>query len=128
MSMARLFPSDTLITDNAFFYRYSIKSLKLDKFPETDIVHRQFNKYDAYLAFITGNREGVTISKDQNVVTNRNGLYFYVWSTTEISDKRLNALFIKAIRKYIGSKVHNLETQIDTYKMKLEAAENDLTK
>ena len=128
MSMARLFPSDTLITDNAFFYRYSIKNLKLDKFPETDIVHRQFNKYDAYLAFIPGNREGVTISKDPNVVTNRNGLYFYVWSTTEINDKRLNALFIKAIRKHIGSKIHNLETQIDSYKIRLEAAETDLTK
>ena len=128
MSMARLFPSDTLVTDKAFFYRYSIKNLKLDKFPETDIVHRQFNKYDEHLAFIPGNREGVTISKDQNVVTNRNGLYFYVWSTTEISDKRLNALFIKAIRKYIGGKIHNLETQIDSYKIKLEAAEADLTK
>lgn len=128
MSMARLFPSDTLVTDEAFFYRYSIKNLKLDKFPETDIVHRVYNKYDEYLAFIHGNREGVTISKDPNIVTNRNGLYFYVWSNTEISDKKLNALFIKAIRKYIGGKVHNLETQIDAYKIRLEAAEADLTK
>ena len=128
MSTARLFPSDTLITDKAFFYRYSIKSLKLDKFPDTDIIHREYNKYNEYLAFIHGNREGVVVSKDPNVVATRNGLYFYVWSTTEISDKRVNALFVKAIRKYIGSKIHNLETQIDAYKIRLEAAESDLIK
>ena len=123
----RLFPSDTLITE-AFFYRYSIKNLKLDKFPETNIIHRKFNKYDEYLAFIHGNREGVTISKDQNIVSNRNGLYFYVWSVTEISDKRLNTLFIKAIRKYFENKINGLETQIDAYKLRLEAAEDDLSK
>ena len=128
MSSVRLFPSDTLVTDQAFFYRYSIKNRKLDKFPETDIVHREYNKYNQYLAFIHGNGEGVTISKDENVVSNRNGLYFYVWSVTEISDKRLNTLFVKAIRKYFEDKINGLETQIDAYKMRLEAAENDLVK
>lgn len=128
MSSVRLFPSDTLVTDQAFFYRYSIKNLKIDKFPETNIVHREYNKYNQYLAFIRGNGEGVTISKDQNVVSNRNGLYFYVWSDSEISDKRLNTLFIKAIRKYFEDKINGLETQIDAYKLRLEAAENDLIK
>jgi len=124
----RLFPSDTLVTDQAYFYRYSIKKLKIDKFPETDIIHRKFNNYDEYLAFIHGNGEGVTISKDENVVSNCNGLYFYVWSNTEIGDKRLNKLFIKAIKKYFEDKINGLETQIDAYKMRLEAAESDLVK
>lgn len=126
--MARLFSGDVLISDEAYFYRYSSKKLKLDKFSDTEIVHRTYNKYDEYIAYAPGNKEGVTVSKEPNIVTNRNGLYFYVWSTSEISDRRLNAMLIKAIRKFYGDKIHSLEVQIDKRKMSLEEILTDLTK
>ena len=126
MGLARLFPSDEVINDNAYFYRYSIKRDKIDKFPGTRIIHREYLQYNEYLAHIPGNSEGVTISKEQNTVSHRNGLYFYVWSDTEISDRELNALFLKAARKYFGGKIHDLEMKADAYKLRLKSVEEFL--
>lgn len=117
---------DTIVINNANLYRYSLLNGKLDTFTDVKIVHRNFGKYDAYLAFVSGLTNGTHISSEEVTVSNRNGLYFYVWSEKPLSERRLNALFLKAIRKYIGEKVHALESKMDKYKMRLESAEENL--
>lgn len=117
---------DTIVLDNANLYRYSLKKGKLDTFTDVKIVHRIFEKYDAHLAFVSGLTEGTHVSSEEGTVSNRNGLYFYVWSEKPLSDKKLHALFLKAIRRYLGGKIHSLEIKMDEYKMRLDFAEENL--
>lgn len=122
-----MFNFDTVISEDAYMYRYAVAKLKLDSFSNTKIIHREFGAYDKYLAYVPGNSEPKEINSEQGVVTNCNGLYFYIWSDKQISDRKLKSTFLKAIQQYYNNKINDLMVKSDTYKMRLNSVENELS-
>ena len=121
-----IFETDTVINESAFFYRYSSRKQKIEIFPDTKIIPREFGALDIVLAFPPGNSEGIKVGSKSGEVANRTSSYFYIWSEKELSDRKLKALFLRAARKYFGNKIHNLNIEADTYRMKLDCIEKDL--
>ena len=113
---------DTAINEDAYLYRYSIKTNKIRIFSKTAIVHRKWNnKIDLWIAFPPGNYEGINVSDAASEVSTYHGVYFYIWSDEEIPIKDLRLLFLVAIKKYYTEKINKLSKKINEYNNKINA-------
>lgn len=123
-----IFKSDKVLTKEATLYRYNTKKNLIEVFYNTIVLHRQFGSVDYFVAFPPNNHEGITVNPEELNVSNKNGTYFYFWTTTDIKQDFIYSLFLKASEKYYTDKINELQTKIDIYNNKLTSIKDFLIK
>ena len=123
-----IFKTDKVLTKEAILYRYNTKKNLIEVFYNTIVLHRQFGSVDYFAAFPPKHHEGIAVNPEELNVSNKNGTYFYFWTTTEPKQDFIYSLFLKASEKYYTDKINELQTKIDIYNNKLTSIKDFLIK
>ncbi len=118
--------TDTIISNNAYIYRYDTKKNKFVIYPNSLIVHRVFGMVDEWIGFYPGNPEGIYVKHDQNNVFSKSSIYFYMWSDEKLDDKELWFRFDQAISGYFNKQIKDSEKKTEKLKNNWQMIEKNL--